>query len=438
MTFIGLCAAEGSVGGVSFSTSDSSGTSSPRVLRVVADVDTGIDDALALAFLAVQHRQSAVKLLVTTAAGNCSAVDAARNSAEILRAVLSPDSFSGRQSAHPKLPHYSVAVVAGAPAPRVLPLETTPETHGPRGLGHWNPEPGAGASAVALAAPDQAGETGEADRVEPSAERAVAAWRAHRPTHLLVCGPATNLAYAVEHHPEVLAGCQVAIMAGAFGYPGNTTPTAEWNAWVDPHALHYALVNWPGNAPKPLIVPLNVTEQVLLTPDRLNQWLDTLGGVQAGTASGAPGAAPGVVPGDATGNAPGATQDTAPGAALASILEPAVRFYFEFHEKVGVGYQAQIHDLAAAMVLLDEALTLQLEWSATEYHVAVEADSPLTRGTTLAFDPHPPVTPDDGPLAIVREATARVVDRLEPGGVLKKMGEKLATVNMDDRGAAEN
>ena len=422
MTFIGLCAAEGSVGGVSFSTSDSSGTSSSRVPRVVADVDTGIDDALALAFLAAQHRQSAVKLLVTTAAGNCSAVDAARNSAEILRAVLSPNSFSGRQSAHPKLPHHSVAVVAGAPAPRVLPLETTPETHGPRGLGHWNPEPGEAVS----------------DRVEPSAERAVAAWRAHRPTHLLVCGPATNLAYAVEHHPEVLAGCQVAIMAGAFGYPGNTTPTAEWNAWVDPHALHYALVNWPGNAPKPLIVPLNVTEQVLLTPDRLNQWLDTLGGVQADTAPGAPGAAPGVVPGDATGNAPGATQDTASGAALASILEPAVRFYFEFHEKVGVGYQAQIHDLAAAMVLLDEALNLQLEWSTTEYHVAVEADSPLTRGTTLAFDPHPPVTPDDGPLAIVREATARVVDGLEPGGVLKKMGETLATVNMDDRGAAEN
>ena len=29
-------------------------------------------------------------------------------------------------------------------------------------------------------------------------------------------------------------------MGGAYYYPGNTTPTAEWNTWVDPDAAKEA------------------------------------------------------------------------------------------------------------------------------------------------------------------------------------------------------
>lgn len=320
--------------------------------RVVADVDTGIDDALALVWLASKHRSGAIDLQVTTSAGNTTAALAARNSLEVLRVAGASE----------------VPVVAGAQAPRVLPLTTTPETHGPEGLGYWTPH--------VLNVPDAS-----------DAATAVAAWRRAAPDHLLVAGPATNLAYAVEHAPEVLLGAQVTLMCGAFTYPGNTTPTAEWNSWVDPHALSFALENWPEGAVPPVICPLNVTEQVLLTPERLEAMLAGFAGE------------------------------------LPDLLRDALRFYFEFHESVGVGYLAQIHDLAAAMVMLGE---VGADFRAAT--VAVEAESALLRGTTVAdwVDGGAAGTEDTavGPYW-GRPANARVLTGLDPDEVFARFASAL-------------
>lgn len=275
---------------------------------LVADVDTGIDDTLALLWLAAQHRAGTLDLHVTTVAGNTTAATAARNSAEVLRVAGVPEA----------------PVTAGASRPRELPLTTTPETHGPEGLGYRIP-------AVPVV-----------ERASSAAE-AVAAWEAAAPDLLLVVGPATNLAWAVEHAPDLLRGTRVALMCGAFLYPGNTTPTAEWNAWSDPHALAYCLDHWPSDAPRPLICPLNVTEQVVLTPETLSRW---------------------------TAVAP---------AEVGDLLDEALRFYMEFHASVGVGYVAQIHDLAAATVLCG---AVDARWA--DATVRVEADSGLLRGTTVA------------------------------------------------------
>lgn len=324
-------------------------------MKVVADVDTGIDDALALVWLAARHRAGDLDLHVTTSAGNTTAALAARNSAEVLRLCGASE----------------VSVVAGASAPRVLPLTTTPETHGPEGLGYWTPSAG-----EAAAQPAQAEQAGR----EPSAADAVAAWEAADPEHILVAGPATNLAHAVEHCPGILRRARVTLMCGAFTYPGNTTPTAEWNAWVDPHALAYALGNWPDGAAPPVICPLNVTEQVVLTPERLDGWTR----------------------GD--------------GSDRARMLQDALRFYFEFHESVGVGYVAQIHDLAAAMVMLD-AVDVTLR----DATVAVEAESELMRGTTVAD-----WTGGAGVGAYWgRPANARILTALDPGEVFARFAASL-------------
>ena len=64
---------------------------------------------------------------------------------------------------------------------------------------------------------------------------------------------------------------------------------------------------------------------------------------------------------------------------IAADLPEILRFYFEFHESVGVGYQAQIHDLLTCMIALDT-----VEHRTTETTVDVEADSELTRGTSVA------------------------------------------------------
>lgn len=306
--------------------------------RVVADVDTGIDDSLALIYLAGLHSAGEIDLAVTTSAGNTTARQAAVNSVEVLRLAGVGE----------------VPVVAGARSPREVPLTTTPETHGEKGLGYYLPL-------------DKGVVTGAAE----SARAAVDAWRGA--SHILIAGPATNLAWALRHAPEALGGnrdseagggtarggavgAEITLMTGAFNYPGNTTPTAEWNAWVDPHALKevfaapattLASADAPASTrPLPTICPLNVTEQVLLYPERLRRWQQAL-------------------------------RPTRP--ELATLLGDALRFYFEFHQSVGVGYCAQIHDLAAAMVMLR-----RVPCSFYDATVDVEADSSLMRGTTVA------------------------------------------------------
>lgn len=313
--------------------SSSTGMQKPRV---VADVDTGIDDSLALIYLAGLHSTGEIDLVVTTSAGNTTARQAAVNSAEVLRLAGVAD----------------VPVVAGARSPLKVPLTTTPETHGEKGLGYYSPLDGDGAAG-------DAGSAGDA-RAAGDVRAAVELWRGA--SHILVAGPATNFAWALRHAPEVVggaagsgatgsgatgsgkAGAEITLMTGAFNYPGNTTPTAEWNAWVDPHALKEVFAA-PAR-PLPTICPLNVTEQVLLYPERLRRWQQAL-------------------------------HATRP--ELAALLGDALRFYFEFHQSVGVGYCAQIHDLAAAMVMLR-----RVPCSFYDATVDVEADSPLMRGTTVA------------------------------------------------------
>ncbi|WIM73411.1 nucleoside hydrolase [Corynebacterium suedekumii] len=104
-------------------------------------------------------------------------------------------------------------------------------------------------------------------------------------------------------------------MGGAVGYRGNTTPTAEWNFWVDPHAAADALAH----APAPVtLCSLEVTEQFLVDPPRLDRLVSDLGPTR-----------------------------------FAEHLPEILRFYFEFHQAQGEGYQAQIHDLLTCMIAVE-------------------------------------------------------------------------------------
>jgi purine nucleosidase len=87
-------------------------------IPLLLDVDTGIDDSLALLYACASAEAEMVA--VTCVAGN---VDA-RQVAENTRAVLE---LAGRAE---------VEVALGREAPLVRPLVTTPETHGPRGIGY--------------------------------------------------------------------------------------------------------------------------------------------------------------------------------------------------------------------------------------------------------------------------------------------------------------
>lgn len=275
--------------------------SEPPTLLV--DCDTGIDDAVALCYLAGRHVAGEIRLIgATTTAGNTTAAQAAANTAHVLRAC----GLGG------------VPVAAGLPAPRRVALTTTPETHGPGGLGYLDapgapPEPAGGWRAL---------------------------WRgaAAEGAALLVTGPATNLAEIGPYPGEVT------VMGGAIDHPGNTTETAEWNAWVDPHAAKEAYAFQA--EPPATCCPLGATERLTVDPPFLEELVAALG------------------------KAP-----------VAGLLPEALRFYFEFHESQGEGYLAKVHDALAAMVALDA-----IPHRAREAAIDVDVDGER-RGTTTARAP---------------------------------------------------
>ncbi len=90
----------------------------PTPLPLILDVDTGIDDSLALLYAAASP--DADLIAATCVSGNIDAEQVGINT----RAVLE---LAGRTD---------VEVAMGRQIPLVRPLETTPETHGPQGLGH--------------------------------------------------------------------------------------------------------------------------------------------------------------------------------------------------------------------------------------------------------------------------------------------------------------
>lgn len=197
--------------------------------RVVLDVDTGTDDALALAFVT---RDPRVDLLaVTTVAGNIGVEQATANTLDVL-------DWLGAKG---------VPVHRGASRPLVRPHQDAAYFHDEGGLG-------------GARLPRSTRETGP-DR-GPAAMIRLA--RQFPGEITLIClGPLTNLAIALNVEPTLADRLKaVVLMGGAYTVPGNTTPAAEFNILVDPEAAQQVFA-----APfKQLIsVGLDVTQKVSLT-----------------------------------------------------------------------------------------------------------------------------------------------------------------------------
>lgn len=303
-------------------------------MRVLVDMDPGIDDACALIQLVGAGAEIAA---VTAVGGNASARQCALNAAGLLEV----------------LGHDDVEVALGAEAPLRCPAETTPETHGPQGLGYarvpWREE-----------------------RI--SARPALDVWleelRAHPGQSVLLCtAPLTNLALALRAEPRLPEMAkQIVIMGGAFHHPGNTTPTAEWNTWCDPDAAKEVFAAFEGLPEErlPIVCALETTERIEYTPALLDALLADAGRSPVGWSA------------DRV-RQPGPLAGT--GSAVLDVLADALRFYFEFHHDYDQGYIAHLHDLFAAQVAAGQA---RIATRATV--VDVEADSELLRGTTVHDD----------------------------------------------------
>jgi purine nucleosidase len=90
-----------------------------------------------------------------------------------------------------------------------------------------------------------------------------------RPVTICTLGPMTNVGLALVREPRIADNIeQIVMMGGGFFEGGNTTPAAEFNIYVDPHAAHVVFTSG-----LPIVMmPLDVTHQVLTTPDRLEMF----------------------------------------------------------------------------------------------------------------------------------------------------------------------
>ncbi len=215
--------------------------------HLLIDSDPGIDDALAI-LLALRSSDARVEA-VTTVAGNVS-VDRATANARRILAVAAPD---------PPPP-----LAGGAPAPLKRALVTAHQVHGQDGLGNLErfvepsgrpryPEP---TYAIEMRSGPEV--------ILDAADR----WGAE--LTIVALGPLTNLALALQQDPRRLGRAgRIVVMGGAIAVPGNITPAAEFNFYVDPEAA--AAVLEAGLAVE--LVPLDVTRRVVLAQTALTERL---------------------------------------------------------------------------------------------------------------------------------------------------------------------
>ena len=261
---------------------------------LLLDVDTGIDDTLALLYAAASP--DAELVAVTAVHGNVELEDTERNTRAVLELAGRPD----------------VEVAPGRATPLLRALETSPETHGPHGLGY-----------ATLPAPTSP----RSPRFGPDAI-VDAARRRPGVLTLVTLGPLSNLAVAVLAEPRLprLLRRWVA-MAGTFRVPGNTTPVSEWNIHADPEAARIALGAWQSAVeadpatPRAVIMGLDVTERARLLPAHLD----------ALAARGGEGP-------------------------VMTLVRDALRYYFEFHERYDGFYGAFVHDPFVVAAALDPSL----------------------------------------------------------------------------------
>ena len=285
---------------------------------LLIDCDTGIDDALALLYAAASEEAQIIG--VSCVAGNVGLGDVVRNTLAVLE-------LAGRAD---------IEVGAGADRPLARPLRTAADTHGPHGLGHAELPP-------PRAAPS------DRDGAQLILDLAV-----QRPGELtlVTLGPLTNVALALRRDPELPRHLRrLVMMVGSYRSPGNTAPTLEWNAGVDPEALAETLAAWSEAAAadpavaRPVAFGLDVTERAKLAPAHVDQLAALAGG------------------------------DDRP---VVRFVRDALRFYFEFHSRYDGFYGAFIHDALALAAALDPAL------ARTEaLRVEVELEGRWTTGETV-------------------------------------------------------
>ena len=198
--------------------------------KVIIDCDPGQDDALALIMAKAASDELDV-LGITTVAGNVQLKMTQRNARLICE----------------KIGFDSVPVYAGCSRPMMRELVTAEEYHGENGL-----------NGIELYEPEKKLESQHAvgfiiETLEKAEDDSIS---------IVAIGPLTNIGAVIVQKPGLLKKVkEIVIMGGSFIEGGNVTAAAEFNFYVDPHAVDVVL-----NCGRPLIIfGLDATHQARVT-----------------------------------------------------------------------------------------------------------------------------------------------------------------------------
>ncbi len=272
--------------------------------KIIIDTDPGQDDAVAI-LLALASPELDV-LGITAVAGNVPLALTEKNARKICELAGRPD----------------IPVYAGAARPLMRELVTAEYVHGKTGLdGPDLPEP---------TMPLQQGH---------AVDFIIDTLRSNDEVTLCALGPLTNIAMAFVKAPDIVERVrEIVAMGGGLFEGGNTTPVAEFNIYVDPHAAQTVF-----KCGRPItLMPLDVTHQCLTTAKR----------VAAFRALG-----------------------TRTGEATASLLD----FFERFDEQKYGTDGGPLHDPNVIAWLLQPEL-----YEGREINLEVETGSELTMGMTVA------------------------------------------------------
>lgn len=172
--------------------------------KVILDVDTGIDDALAILY-AVESRSLDI-LGITAVNGNVPLQNVTKNTLKVLQ-------LAGRQD---------IKVYPGASEPYLKEAQHVFHIHGKDGIGNALDDMKVESTEENLFAADFIIESVNKYPGEVT---------------IILVGPLTNLALALKKAPDI-AGLikRIVVMGGAVDCPGNITPAAEFNIHADAEA----------------------------------------------------------------------------------------------------------------------------------------------------------------------------------------------------------
>jgi len=206
--------------------------------KIILDCDPGHDDAVAILLALASPEIELVGL--TVVGGNVRLASTVVNARKIV-------TLSGCEG---------IGIYAGCPRPMLRQMVTAEHVHGDSGL-----DSGSGALLAEPTVPlsDQHAVNYIINTIRASVQGEIT---------LVATGPLTNVAVAFAMAPDIIDHLNELIIMGGAGYePGNITPAAEFNVFVDPHAAAAVF----DSGVKLTMFGLDVTHQMLITPPRLQQ-----------------------------------------------------------------------------------------------------------------------------------------------------------------------